>query len=83
MLKFYAVEHGYHDSWEIHYVLATSAEDAADRYIKRRKNKLNLHDSMYTIEAEVYETDFDEYGVLQRQWDMNDEAKILRVLIPD
>lgn len=83
MLSFYAIEHGYQEGWEIHYVLATSAQDAAERYIKRRKDKFSLHNSPYTIEAEVYETNFDEYGVLQRQFDMNDDAKILRVLIPD
>lgn len=87
MLKFYAIEQGRHDDWQIHFVLALSLEDAAERYIKSVKKEFDgWFTSEYykgsTMAAKVYETDFDEFGVLQRDFNI-DDAKTLKFEIPN
>lgn len=88
MLKFYAVEQGSHDDWQIHYVLATSLEDAGERYIKSVKQEFAswLTSEYYkgsTITATVYETDFDEFGVLKRIYSMDvGDRPMLKIEVP-
>lgn len=87
-IRFFAIEQGSHDDWQIHYILATSAQDAADRYIKRIKTRManwlsSPHYHGQTTEAKVYETTFDEFGVLQRMFDLADDRPVLSIQVPD
>lgn len=88
MLKFYAVESGRHDDWQIRFVLATSLEDAGERYVKSVKKEFDTwFSSEYykgtTITAKVYETDFDEFGVLKRIFNLSDEKPTLTIQVPN
>ena len=88
MLRFYAIEQGLHDDWQIHFVLATSLEEAGERYIKSVKKEYDgWFTSQYyqgsTITAKVYETDFDEFGVLRRIFNLSDDQPVLKIEIPN
>ena len=86
MLRFFAVEMGSHDDWNIHFVLAVSLEDAGERFTKRIKKYYATwlgsdHYKGTTATATVYETDFDEFGVLQRFSDLGDR-QTLKIKVP-
>lgn len=89
MLKFFAIEQGSHDDWQIHYVLATSLEDAGERYIKSiRREFANWLTSEYykggTTTAKIYETDFDDFGVLKRIFPSEiGDRPILTIQVPN
>lgn len=88
MLKFYAVEQGRHDDWQINFVLATSPEDAGARYLKHVKKQYESwlaseHYNGRTVTAKVYETDFDEFGVLVRRYQSDYGDAVLEIQVPD
>lgn len=86
MLKFYAIEYGYMDSWQGHFILATSPQDAADRYIKRVKamHKGWNYESSRSEEAGIYEAELDDFGVLRNVGSEKFADKpVLKVLVPD
>lgn len=67
-LRFFSLEHGYMDGWEGHYILAVSPQDAAARYIRRQKSLPYYQSEHYTgstIKARIFETEFDEFGILR------------------
>lgn len=87
MLRFFAIEQGMHDGWQCHFVLATSPEDAVARYTKRILAQSYYQSEYYkgnTTEARVFETEFDDFGVLQNVGSATfQDEPILKVEIPD